>query len=49
MQIEQITLDNETLENSIQETLQKIEEVKANVQNSSSKIEEIKTRKNFKK
>ena len=47
-QIEQIKLDNEALEKSIQDTLQKIEEVKASVQNSSSKIEELKQERTLK-
>ena len=41
-QIEQIKNDNIELQKSIDETLQKIEEVKENVNNSSSKIEELK-------
>ena len=41
-QIEQIKKDNEDLEKLIQETLQKIEEVKESVNSSSSKIEELK-------
>ena len=41
-QIEQIKKDNEDLEKSIKETLQKIEEVKESVNSSSSKIEELK-------
>ena len=41
-QIEQIKKDNEDLEKTIQDTLQKIEEVKESVNSSSSKIEELK-------
>lgn len=41
-QIEQIKKDNENLEKSIQDTLQKIKEVKESVNSSSSKIEELK-------
>lgn len=41
-QIEQIKKDNEELEKSIQDTLQKIKEVKESVNSSSSKIEELK-------
>ena len=41
-QIEQIKKDNEDLEKSIKETLQKIEEVKESVNSSSLKIEEFK-------
>ena len=40
--IEQIKVDNENLEKSINETLQKIEQIQENVKSSSSKIEEMK-------
>ncbi len=41
-QIEQIKVDNENLEKSINETLQKIEQIQENVKSSSSKIEKMK-------
>lgn len=42
VQIEQIKVDNENLEKVIEDTLNKIEEIKKNVQDSSSKIHKLK-------
>lgn len=47
-QIEQIKIDNENLEKSIQDIVAQIEQIKQSVQNSSSKVEELKQERTLK-
>ena len=47
-QIEQIKIDNENLEKSIQDVVEQIEKIKQSVQDSSSKVEELKQERTLK-